>query len=279
MLSAGARSGNSEQLVLDDKQKIENNMQYCAFDNGVNVSAPLIYMWEIHDLQEKLVGRYIGKANGGSKRPTQHYSRNVNKLHAKKPYKKGKNYRRVHYALANAVEAGYRISLTYLCNVPADQDIFKVESRYIKEYGCDAEDGIGLNGRWKEVPREVGVTKHASPAQESTRTNSDEHYYANSDADSAEIELDDFLEFFDDKQRDTLEIRVNSKSCSLWSKGKRILRAKQERPGARIWIKLVQSSWRTEKVDLPWDGSDYQIEAALEAERKVLRARGEDPHF
>lgn len=254
-------------------------MLYSVFDNGVDVLAPLIYMWEIHDLQDRLVGRYIGKANGGSKRPNKHYPRNVNKLHVKKPYKKGKNYRRVHYALADAVEAGYRISLTYLCNVPEDQDIFKVETRYIKEYGCDADDGIGLNGRWKGAPREVGVAERAWPAQEIATTNADEHYYANSDAASAEIELDDFLEFFDDKQRDTLEIRVNGKSCSIWSKRKRILRAKQERPDASILIKLVQSSWRTETVELPWDGSDGQIEASLEAERKVLRARGQDPQF
>lgn len=65
-------------------------MQYSVHDSGVDVTAPLIYMWEIHDLQAKLVGRYIGKANGGDKRPTQHYSRNVSKLHAGKPYKKGK---------------------------------------------------------------------------------------------------------------------------------------------------------------------------------------------
>jgi hypothetical protein len=102
---------------------------------------------------------------------------------------------------------------------------------------------------------------------------------AHTDAVSAGIDLDDFLEFFDDKQRDALEIRVNGKSCSVWSEGKRILRAKQDRPGARIWIKLVQSSWGTETVELAWDGSDSQIEMALEAERQVLRARGEDPQF
>jgi hypothetical protein len=107
----------------------------------------------------------------------------------------------------------------------------------------------------------------------------DERNAAHADAVSAEIDLDDFLEFFDDKQRNALEIRVNGKSCSVWSEDKRILRAKQDRPGARIRIKLVQSSWRTETVELAWDGSDSQIEMALEAERKVLRARGQDPKF
>ena len=254
-------------------------MHYNVLDSGVNVTAPLIYMWEIHDLQGKLVGRYIGKANGGDKRPTQHYPRNVNKLRAGKPYKKGRNYRRVHFGLADAVKACHRISLSYLCNVAEDQDIFEVESHYIEKYGCDADDGIGLNGRWKGRPREVIVAEPAWLVQERAETNVGERHYANADAASAEIDLDDFLEFFDDKQRDTLEIHVNGKSCSGWSGGKRILRAKQDRPGAKIWIKLVQSSWRTDTVELAWDGSDRQIEAALEAERKVLRARSEDPKF
>lgn len=254
-------------------------MQYTVLDSGVDVTAPLIYMWEIHDLQGKLVGRYIGKANGGDKRPTQHYLRNVSKLHAGKPYKKGKNYRRVHYALSDAVKAGHRISLIYLCNVSKDHDIFMVESHYIKKYGCDADDGIGLNGRWKGIPREVVVAACACPAQASLETDVGERNATPAEAVSAEINLDDFLEFFDDKQRDALEIRVNGKSCSVWSDDKRILRAKQDRPGAGIWIKLVQSSWRAETVELAWDGSDSQIEMALETERQVLRARGKDPQF
>lgn len=254
-------------------------MQYSVLDSGVDVTAPLIYMWEIHDLQGKLIGRYIGKANGGDKRPTQHYPRNVSKLCAGKPYKKGKNYRRVHYGLSDAVKAGHRISLTYLCNVSKDHDIFKVESHNIKQYGCDADDGIGLNGRWKGTPREVVVAERAWLAKDGAEAGVNERNAVHGDAVSAEIDLDDFLEFFDDKQRNALEIRVNGKSCSVWSEGKRILRAKQDRTGARIWIKQVQSSWRTEKVELAWDGSDSQIEIALEAERKVLRARGLDPQF
>jgi len=252
-------------------------MEYVPPLPCVDVKAPLIYMWEIHDLSGQLVGRYIGKANGGEKRPTQHYPRNVNKLRQGQPYRNGKNYRRVHYAMADAVEAGHRISLTYLCNVSEGDDIFKVESHYIKEYGCDADDGIGLNGRWKGTPRTVAVVERVQPAQE--KAEADKRHGADAGAASAQIDLDDFLEFFDDKQRNTLEIRVNGKSCSVWSEGKRILRAKQDRPGARIWIKRVQSSWRTKTVELAWDGGDSQIEAALEAERKVLRVRGEDPKF
>ena len=145
-------------------------MHYSVLDSGVELTAPLIYMWEIHDLQGKLVGRYIGKANGGDRRPTQHYPRNVSKLLEGKPYKKGKNYRRVHYGLSDAVSAGHRISLTY--------------------------------------PR-----------------------------------------------------------------------PQQDRPRARISLKLVQTTPHTETVELAWDGSESQIETALEAEREVLRARGDDPKF
>lgn len=176
------------------------------------------------------------------------------------------------------MRAGHRISLTYLCNVSKDHDIFEVESHYIKDYGSDADDGIGLNGRWKGMPREVIVAAHASPPQERLKTDLDERNAAYADAGSADIDLDDFLEFFD-KQRYGLEIRVNGKSCSVWSGDKRILRAKQDRPSSRIWIKLVQTSRRMETVELAWDGSDSQVEMALETERQVLRARGEDPRF
>jgi hypothetical protein len=254
-------------------------MEYVPPAPCVNVKAPLIYMWEIHDQSGQLLGRYIGKANGGEKRPTQHYPRNVNKLRQGRPYKNGKNYRRVHYAMADAVEAGHRISLTYLCNVSDVDDIFKVESQYIKEYGCDADDGIGLNGRWKGMPREVVVAERAMPAHFRADMEADNGQDADAEGAPMPIDLDDFLEYFEDKPREALKIVVNGKSCSVWSDGKRILRAKQDRPGSKIWIKLVQSSWRTKTDQLAWDGSDSQIEAALEAERKVLRARGGDPRF
>jgi hypothetical protein len=252
-------------------------MQYVLPAPCVDVTAPLIYMWEIHDMSGHLLRRYIGKANGGEKRPTQHYPRNVNKLRQGLPYKNGKNYRRVHYAMADAVEAGHRISLTYLCNVSDVEDIFKVESRYIKEYGCNADNGIGLNGRWKGTPREVVVTQQVMRSHAGADV--DKGHDVNADAAPLPIDLDDFLEYFEDKPRQALEIVVNGKSCSVWSDGKRILRAKQDRPGAKILIKLVQSSWQTKAVELAWEGSDSQIEGALEAERMVLRARGGDPKF
>ena len=242
-------------------------MNYSVLDSGVDVSAPLIYMWEIHDLQGKLVGRYIGKANGGEKRPTQHYPRNVSKLRAGMPYKKGKNYRRVHFGLADAVGDGHRISLSYLCNVPDTVDIFEVESRYINEYSCNADDGIGLNGKWRSAPREVMPATQTKPV-ESTAAE-----------DPARPDLDDFLESFEDLPREIFKAKVNGKSCSIWSAGLRILRAKQEKPGAKVLIKQVQSSTSQRQVQFHWDGSEEQIRTALDDERKLLLARSERPLF
>ncbi|WP_182989469.1 MULTISPECIES: hypothetical protein [unclassified Massilia] len=242
-------------------------MRYSVFAGHVDVKAPLIYMWEIHDLLGQLIGRYIGKANGGDRRPTQHYPRNVDKLRQGLPYRKGKNYRRVHYALADAVKAEHAISLIYLCNVLDTVDIFKVESHYIEQYGCNADDGIGLNGRWKGAPREVVAAVPAVPVE------------APASADPASPDLDDFLEYFDDKPRETFEVRVNTRSCSVWSAGRRILRAKQARPGARVLIKLVQSSTPEKPFQFVWDGDEEHIDAALDQERKLLLARGEAVSF
>lgn len=242
-------------------------MRYNAPPPGVDVTAPLIYMWEIHNLLGQLVGRYIGKANGGNRRPTLHYPRNVNKLLQGLPYKKGKNYRRVHYALADAVLAGHSISLSYLCNVPETVDIFKVESNYINEYGCNADDGIGLNGKWKGAPREVRSHAHALPIAAAARP------------DPVSPDLDDFLEYFEDKPREAFDIRVNARSCSVWSAGLRILRAKQTKPGAKVQIKLVQSSTPQKDAGFTWDGTDAQIDLALATERKVLLAHGGVPSF
>jgi hypothetical protein len=241
-------------------------MHYIVLGSGVDVTAPLIYMWEIHDLHGKIVGRYIGKANGGDKRPTQHYPRNVSKLRAGKPYKKGKNYRRVHYGLADAVDAGHRISLAYLCNVPDTVDIFEVESCYINEYGCNADDGIGLNGKWRSAPPEV------MPAAQTG------FFESTAAEDPARPDLDDFLEFFEDKPREIFKAKVNGKSCSIWCAGHRILRAKQEKPGAKVLIKQVQSSTPQRQVQFVWDGSEEQIHT-LDDERKLLPVRRESPSF
>lgn len=242
-------------------------MEFTPPAPGVDVNAPLIYMWEIHDGAGQLLGRYVGKANGGARRPTQHYPRNVNKLLQQRPYKKGKQYRRVHVALANAVRAGHPISLTYLCNVASIDDIFAVEARYIEAFKCHADDGIGLNGTWKGPSREAALAPFALLA------------HAAPEDIPEPVDLDDFLAYFDACPPGTFIIRVSGKSCSVYSQDQRVLRAKQAKPGATVFIKLAQSSSPGHQVQFAWDGSDSQIETALATERNVLLARGALPGF
>lgn len=104
---------------------------YTLDDGGVDRRAPLIYMWEITDTAGAVTGRYVGKASGGEKRPARHYRRRVENLLAGRPYGKGKPYRRIHRALADAVRLDRTVLLRFLCNVGADADIFEVESAYI----------------------------------------------------------------------------------------------------------------------------------------------------
>lgn len=110
-------------------------------------SLPLIYMWEITDQDGNRVGRYVGKAKSGAKRPRTHYARNVNRLLADKPYRKNKpdQYRRVHKALAHAALEGHKITLSFLCNVRRDENINEVERRYIRLKGSSGLESWQLN--------------------------------------------------------------------------------------------------------------------------------------
>ncbi len=107
--------------------------------NGTDGTEPLLYMWEIHDAKTgELRGRYVGKSVRGSGRPRKHYSRNVRRLLASMPYRKGHpdGFRKVHRALAMAVLNGDRITLTLLRNVRAEEDINEVERAAIEAMGC-----------------------------------------------------------------------------------------------------------------------------------------------
>lgn len=113
----------------------------------VNPARPLIYKWEIHNIDGSLVGRYVGQSKGGAKRPDTQYRRNVENLLDGKPYRKGKpdGYRRVHRALAKAVKCGHRITLQFLCNVEQDQDINEIELRCIQEQQSRGSEPWQLN--------------------------------------------------------------------------------------------------------------------------------------
>jgi hypothetical protein len=99
----------------------------------------LIYSWSIFDRQTgELKGRYVGKAKGGSGRPRKHYRRNVVRMLADGRYRLNKptGFRAIHIALGEAVTAGDRIVLSFLCNIRADEDINQIERQYILSEGA-----------------------------------------------------------------------------------------------------------------------------------------------
>ena len=105
--------------------------------NGVDGSRPLLYLWDVG-------GRlYIGKASRGSKRSLKHYARNVSRLLAGQPYRRGKpnGFRKVHLAMQAAVLQSQRIRLVLLKNVELAR-INEEELTAIKQYGCE------LNEQW-----------------------------------------------------------------------------------------------------------------------------------
>jgi hypothetical protein len=117
----------------------ETAMDFLVICDGVDETKPLLYQWEIHDAQTgQLLARYIGKAVRGGRRPLRHYARNVRRLIAQLPYRKNNpnGFRRVHHALAEAVTAGNRITLTLLRNVGPNEDINDAERTAIHASNC-----------------------------------------------------------------------------------------------------------------------------------------------
>lgn len=247
-------------------------MQYDLPLHDFDVTAPLIYMWEIHNAEDKVIGRYIGKANGGEKRPTQHYSRNVDKLLRGLPYKKDKDYRRVHHALARAVTDGHRISLCYLCNVLADQNIFEVEMRYIREYGCDKRDGISLNGRAKAADNSLEILASV-PSLEVTLVPAPSKIATSGKAEDPELlDLEDFLEFIEERYPQLFQITQLTSGYSFRIGNLRILRAFQSGPRGKVSVKLAQKSLR-EKIlcEFAWDDNDLEKIRAIHHEVQLYR--------
>jgi hypothetical protein len=240
---------------------MNKKMSYALPPPGVDVKAPLIYMWEIADLNGQIIGRYVGKASGGEKRPRQHYSRNVDKLLRGLPYKKDRDYRLVHVALADAVDAGHPISLHYLCNVPDDQNIFAVEMDYIRQYGCHIRDGIGLNG-----PGAVSQRPHTRVSQLPKLPLS-----SRLAAEANLSDLEDFVECIEHfvasveyRYRERFEVRAGTRRYSLWLGDKRLIRAEQSGPRGRVRIKLPRAGADSEAVEFGWEGGDEQLIEAIE---------------
>ncbi len=105
-------------------------------------------MWEIRDQCDELLGRYVGKAKAGAKRPLAHYRRNVQNFLDGKPYRKNnlRGYRRIHLALADAQQCGHRILLSFLCNVQVGENINALERQWIAKQNSCGTEAWQLNG-------------------------------------------------------------------------------------------------------------------------------------
>ena len=113
-------------------------MNFTFIPGSVDESKPLIYMWEIRDHSGALIGRYVGKAKGGSKRPRTHYTRNVRNVLSNRPYRRlaPTGFRRVHLTLAEAVRQELIVELTLLANVPEGESINEHERSWIRAKDC-----------------------------------------------------------------------------------------------------------------------------------------------
>ena len=112
-------------------------MVFEEVDNGTDPDRPLIYLWEIVGLEGEVVGRYVGKASRGARRPRTHYTRNVNNILAGRPYRKGKpdEFRKIHRTMAEALKAGCKLRLSFLSNIPAGENINAIEQMWQRHFG------------------------------------------------------------------------------------------------------------------------------------------------
>jgi hypothetical protein len=96
---------------------------------GVISDMPGIYEWRIEGM-----GCYIGQYTK-ARRPRREYALNVERILTEKPYRKGKpeGFRKIHLELAQAVQAGQKITLTLLENHASKVDRNRRERELIAE--------------------------------------------------------------------------------------------------------------------------------------------------
>jgi hypothetical protein len=113
------------------------SMEFVEIEGGANPEQPLIYLWEIVAADGEVLCRYVGKAAGGANRPRKHYRRNVNNLLHGRPYRKNKptEFRSVHHRLAEALQQGHALRLSFICNIVPGQNINAVERHWQEHYG------------------------------------------------------------------------------------------------------------------------------------------------
>ncbi|WP_028946718.1 hypothetical protein [Synechocystis sp. PCC 6714] len=115
-------------------------MEFIEVKGDVDPTRALIYLWEIINLNEQneqVLYRYVGEASQGADRPRTHYSRNVNKILQKRPYRKSKpdDFREIHRKMAEAIKNNHAIKLSFLCNVQDNEDINDLERKWQQHYG------------------------------------------------------------------------------------------------------------------------------------------------
>ncbi|NOV24743.1 hypothetical protein E5S69_14630 [Cupriavidus necator] len=115
-------------------------LPYAIVNNGVDLSKPLVYRWQIFHADDGPVSNYIGLVYVHPKRTVRKriakYESRVRGLQQGKPYspENPEGYRKVHRALFAAVNAGDRIVLTFLCNNSPEESLSYLESKHIGEH-------------------------------------------------------------------------------------------------------------------------------------------------
>jgi hypothetical protein len=239
-------------------------MQYAVASEGVDLKSPLIYMWEIRDHRGEVIGRYVGKAKGGDRRPRRHYKRNVDKLLQGLPYRRGNpdGYRRVHRALADATRAAHNIVVTYVRNVACHENIDTVEQHYINHYNCLAADGIGLNDSGRRQHRSITFSVTAPTAAPSdTPQATGSHTLSGTKA-------------LIEKHFSVLQPTPRSRGWAFSIGDTRVLRIEQSGPKAKIRVKFALSSRAPNpSVDILWTDSEETLVGRIEQEIKLYRER------
>lgn len=113
-------------------------MQFTETPSEVDTSQSLIYLWEIVNPHGEVCCRYVGKASRGAQRPRTQYRRNVNNILASRPYRKGKptDFRAIHRRMAQAVQAGDTLRLSFICNVALGENINELERFWQTHFGA-----------------------------------------------------------------------------------------------------------------------------------------------
>ena len=113
-------------------------MQYEEMQGEVDPTRPLIYLWEIIAPDGAVRCRYVGKASRGANRPRTQYRRNVNNILQGRPYRKGKpdEFRAIHRKMAQAIQSGESLRLSFICNVDTDENINEIERFWQNHHGA-----------------------------------------------------------------------------------------------------------------------------------------------